>query len=392
MARTAAPRLLTLLTLIASIAGACCAAEEDLSITVLTPSIPAAGGTGWLQAAVTDASGAAVKGATVTLQTAAGVGGELASNVQLWQNDDGTYGLDFGALHPRLGLYTLSLAAQQGSRAGTAVADIAYVGAVEVIDTIVSVEGSGSTDKYPVAHPQALTETLSLATGSNTKAVVTFTVRQANGGESVKPHQAFVSVTLAGSPQTAAFFRARHSDEGVHRATFSPADINTQTEGQGGTYDLTLLVGDAGIESPLKWQLGQISVPAQKAAAAVLVPGAAKPEIKHQFRAPDKTAPAIVSLLFAGLQVAALLGLLFVLGSSGLLSSISNGLPRSASGRIAALAFHGGVTALLGLYLVFWVRLSILSLLPPLTLWGLVTATAGYFLLSDLASSQVKVV
>ena len=40
------------------------------------------------------------------------------------------------------------------------------------------------------------------------------------------------------------------------------------------------------------------------------------------------------------------------------------GLPRSVGGWAAAVGFHGGLTSVLGLYLVFWVDLTILQA-PP---------------------------
>lgn len=52
----------------------------------------------------------------------------------------------------------------------------------------------------------------------------------------------------------------------------------------------------------------------------------------------------------------------------------------------AALGFHGGLFGILALYLLFWVRLSLLQLVPLLALGGVVTTTFGYCLLSHLAS------
>lgn len=37
------------------------------------------------------------------------------------------------------------------------------------------------------------------------------------------------------------------------------------------------------------------------------------------------------------------------------------GLPASAGGWVAALGFHGGLASVLGLYLVFWVDLTVLQ-------------------------------
>jgi Oligosaccharyltransferase subunit Ribophorin II len=53
---------------------------------------------------------------------------------------------------------------------------------------------------------------------------------------------------------------------------------------------------------------------------------------------------------------------------------------------VAALGFHGGLFGILALYLLFWLRLSLLQLIPLLAVAGLVTAVFGYALLSHLAS------
>ena len=87
-------------------------------------------------------------------------------------------------------------------------------------------------------------------------------------------------------------------------------------------------------------------------------------------------------------QVALLPGLLFVLAS---IRGVSlRGFPRSAGAGLAALGFHGGVFGILALYLVFWVRLSILQLVPLLAVAGPATAAFGHASLSHVASSRVK--
>lgn len=60
-----------------------------------------------MQVAVTDAAGKPVPNAAVWLKSAeAADGGALASDVQLWVNDDKSFGLDFGKLQPQPGPYT----------------------------------------------------------------------------------------------------------------------------------------------------------------------------------------------------------------------------------------------------------------------------------------------
>lgn len=53
---------------------------------------------------------------------------------------------------------------------------------------------------------------------------------------------------------------------------------------------------------------------------------------------------------------------------------------------LAALGFHGGLFSVLALYLLFWVQLSFLQLLPLLAVAGAGTVVFGYLLLSHLAS------
>lgn len=60
-----------------------------------------------LQVAVTDAAGQPAPDATVWLKSAnAPDGSALASDVQLWLNDDKSFGMDLGKLNPQPGLYT----------------------------------------------------------------------------------------------------------------------------------------------------------------------------------------------------------------------------------------------------------------------------------------------
>lgn len=60
-----------------------------------------------MQVAVTDAAGQPAPGAAVWMKSASAAdGSSLASDVQLWLNDDKSFGLDFRKLQPQLGLYT----------------------------------------------------------------------------------------------------------------------------------------------------------------------------------------------------------------------------------------------------------------------------------------------
>lgn len=82
--------------------------------------------------------------------------------------------------------------------------------------------------------------------------------------------------------------------------------------------------------------------------------------------------------------MALFLGLLVVL--SRIAGGSLKGFPRTAGGALSAVGFHACLFGLLGLYLQFWARLSLLQLVPLLAVGGPVTAIFGYFALSHLAS------
>ena len=117
--------------------------------------------------------------------------------------------------------------------------------------------------------------------------------------------------------------------------------------------------------------------------------GGVKPEILHQHRKPDKRPPAAIAYAFAGLVVAELAALLLALSRHPAVNFAA--WPKAGSrAAVACVAFHVGMAAVMGLYLVFWVQLSILQLLVPLAALGLFTVIAGHQALSALARERVK--
>ena len=66
------------------------------------------------------------------------------------------------------------------------------------------------------------------------------------------------------------------------------------------------------------------------------------------------------------------------------------GFPKDGAGRMAAMAFHGGIASILGLYTFFWLKLNLLQTLPWLLVLGIFTTVAGYSALSQQADSRLK--
>ena len=61
-----------------------------------------------------------------------------------------------------------------------------------------------------------------------------------------------------------------------------------------------------------------------------------------------------------------------------------------ATAPLAALLFHGGIAAILGLYMLFWLKLNLAQTLPIAGLIGLFITISGFSTLSGLASQRLK--
>ena len=68
------------------------------------------------------------------------------------------------------------------------------------------------------------------------------------------------------------------------------------------------------------------------------------------------------------------------------------GFPMSGAASTATIAFHAGVASILGLYAVFWLRLTLIDTLLPLAGLSIFTFLAGYKALSWHARQEAKLV
>ena len=66
------------------------------------------------------------------------------------------------------------------------------------------------------------------------------------------------------------------------------------------------------------------------------------------------------------------------------------GFPATGLSVAAAIAFHGGLAALLGLYALFWLQLNLLQTLPILAVIALFLVVSGFKLLSLQADARLK--
>ncbi|KAL8191930.1 hypothetical protein R6Q57_028661 [Mikania cordata] len=164
-----------------------------------------------------------------------------------------------------------------------------------------------------------------------------------------------------------------------------------------GQYDIELTVGDAVMENSFLQPLGSIELDLPKAPEkATLPPPQAvspylrygpKAEIVHIFRTPEKRPPQEVSFAFLGLVLVPFLA--FLVGLLRLGVNLKN-FPTSAIPAAFAILFHGGIAAVLLLYVFFWLKLDLFTTLKTLGLIGIFLMFVGHRTLSHLASTSAK--
>ncbi|CAN7081370.1 unnamed protein product [Brassica oleracea var. botrytis] len=132
-----------------------------------------------------------------------------------------------------------------------------------------------------------------------------------------------------------------------------------------GKYEIQLTIGDASMENSLLSNIGHIELDLperpEKAPLPPLQPTdpysryGPKAEISHIFRVPEKLPAKQLSLIFLGLIVLPFIA--FLIGLTRLGVNIKS-FPSSVGAATSALLFHGGIGAVLLLYVLFWLKAS----------------------------------
>ncbi|URE45251.1 Oligosaccharyltransferase subunit Ribophorin II [Musa troglodytarum] len=144
-----------------------------------------------------------------------------------------------------------------------------------------------------------------------------------------------------------------------------------------GRYDIELAVGDAAMENSFLRAIGHIDLdlPGSPEKAACSPPQpidpysryAPKQEISHIFRAPEKRPPQELSFAFLVLTFLPLVG--FLIGLLHLGVNLK-GFPSSSVPGFCSILFHGGIGAILLIYVFFWLKLDLFTTLEALGLLG----------------------
>lgn len=226
---------------------------------------------------------------------------------------------------------------------------------------------------------------------SQQKLVMRFLLRDSANKKPMRVHQAFVRLTSASSDKRGheIFFVAEPDAAHVYKFDMPVGTAAANFGHQSGEYNIELIVGDAVISNPFRFNIGTVTLKFPELTSAEGTDKSAsykqkpteyttKPEIKHMFREPERRPPAFVSNLFTGLCLAPVLLLLILWARLGI--NISN-FPLSLS----AITFHLGLGGIFVLFGIFWLKLNMFVTLRYLLGFGVVTFLAGNKMLSQIA-------
>jgi oligosaccharyltransferase complex subunit delta (ribophorin II) len=335
---------------------------------------------------VTDIKGGSVGALKVTVDSATrlSTGSELVSNMELKKTDAG-YTLDLMSLKPAAGFYELSVSAVPAKGAVKVVGNTDVKITVKVL-TRISVQdaeikitdGDQSTAgrSFKAVFPNK--DSKKLTVDYKDKLELKFSVVNTDG-KKMKVHQAFVKISSLSSSSEIVYVAEADSSK-VYKFELDLGAENS--EFQDGEYNLALILGDAAVANPVSWSIADLvfTLP-ESGETKEAGPYQTKPEIKHLFREPETRPPATVSSLFTLLvlsPVLVLLALWFKLGVN-----ISN-FPFT----LASLGFHGGLGAIFGLYVYFWMELDMFQTVRYLALLAVPTFLCGNSLLAAIAKKS----
>ncbi|XP_026473573.1 dolichyl-diphosphooligosaccharide--protein glycosyltransferase subunit 2 [Ctenocephalides felis] len=295
------------------------------------------------------------------------------------QGDKTLYKLDLMKIKPEKGVYKLVLSA--GSHTGNIVVKV--LGRISVKSLEVSIgdaDQAAPAKKQTVPYPKKMTTVLEA--DSLQRVLLKVLLADESDGKPMTVHQCFVKLSNSNNKQEIIFVAEQDSTQ-TYKFEMDVGSKSIDFNHKSGLYHMELIVGDALLSNSFKWHIADINLKFSQEAisaehSASRLP---KPEIVHKFREPDRRPSRLVSDLFTGLCLTPLV-ILFVLWVK-LKINVSN-FPLSLS----ALGFHSGFGAILGLFVIFWLKLNMFETLRYLSVLSLVTFICGHRLLRTIAQQR----
>merc|ERR1711916_180313 len=171
---------------------------------------------------------------------------------------------------------------------------------------------------------------------------IAFSIRSSVTKKGVSPHQVFLRfVHVDSGIDTHFVIPVADAATGAHKISLAFGAAAPEFGELSGKYLAQIVIGDAFVESATVWDLGTLELEfagSDAASGASSDAGStSKPDIVHQFRTPEKTAPAVISLVFAAAAAAPVVVLMGLLAKLG--ANMAN-FPTSQPLMLYAIGFH----------------------------------------------------
>jgi len=317
----------------------------------------------------------------------------LASNKEFTavEGDQTAYQLDFLALKPDVGAYTLELKVVPTDKKFATIdsvdVQIKVIGAITVSDaTLIISDSEDSHDvagkKYKPAFGKKLGDVLKLQ--DNQHLFLEFKVK-GQTRPNIQIHQSFVRLTHPKSGREV-FVISQATPTG-YSAHLSMKDMITEFYSESGSYELQLIIGDTSIENPSTWTVASLEIkfPNNTGIEPVRSPFDPQPEIIHQFRLPEPRPPKKISMAFTLLT----LGVPFVVLFIGLIQVGANfGNFPTGSNFIFAIGFQVCLGSILGLFVFYWLKLNMMQTLGYLAILAIPSLFFAHRNLNSLSATK----
>ncbi|XP_022292604.2 dolichyl-diphosphooligosaccharide--protein glycosyltransferase subunit 2-like [Crassostrea virginica] len=342
-----------------------------------------------VQIQVTNLLGGSIGSVTVTADSAKHISSEaiVLSKKPFTAKDSSTYELNFMQSKPVRGFYKLTISAKPSKEdkkllglTGAEV-DVKVTTQVSIENVEIGVADKDQTTAARTTKVQYPSKASSqFEADYHQKIIIKFQLKDKADGSKMSAHQTFLKLTNQKTNQEIIFV----ADAASNKFDLDIGNSASQFGYLSGKYSMELIIGDAVIENPFSWVLGDVSLNFPEGQAPKdkgMDRYAKKPEIKHLFREPEKRPPVVVSTVFTFLVLSPVLILALLWMKIGV--NVSN-FPMSLS----ALGFHLCLAAIFGLYYCYWVQLNMFQTARYLGLLALPTFIFGNRLLSGIASKR----
>eukprot|EP01116_Phalansterium_solitarium_P018642 TRINITY_DN5010_c0_g1_i1.p1 TRINITY_DN5010_c0_g1~~TRINITY_DN5010_c0_g1_i1.p1 ORF type:complete len:676 (+),score=202.64 TRINITY_DN5010_c0_g1_i1:89-2116(+) len=342
---------------------------------------------------ITDLFGRAQTGVSVFLVKVSAVGDEknvLQSQQALAPVQDavGEYDFNILASKPDPGFYAVEIRAQTAERNALVGIELASL-SLKVLGTATvhdcsAIVADSNEDGERNGRRSGCDSLESFLADEQQHLLVEFKLKQPNG-RPLTAHQAFVQARAGNR----AFTAVAQVSASKSFTVDVPVAAVTQQTGSQGPFELTLIVGDAVLDTPISLPIGSLTVAGANAANASQAedPFARKPDIAHQFRVAEKRPSNLFSMGFTAAVLSPFLVLL--IGLVSVRANVAN-FPKSGTAFLFAVGFQVGLAAIFALFVVYWFQLTMVATLQYLAVLALPTFYAGLKTLNYLAAVPKK--